>query len=104
MTAALKIRHSGLVKGREDWGNWEYTAVMAKMLASSELADHIITIRADEHETEVVLTDPLLARQLLASQDRIEISRPKKMLLPFFRNTPPMSPNLERYGVTINFN
>ena len=101
MTATLKIRHSGLIKGPLDWSNWEYTSAMAKALATSTLADHIITIKADQHETEVVLMDPILARHLLASQDRIEVEKPKKMLLPFFRNAPPMSPNLERYGVTI---
>ena len=28
----------------------------------------------------------------------------KKIDLPFFRETPPMSPNLERYGITITHN
>ena len=48
--------------------------------------------------------DPVVARLLLSSQDRIEVQRPKKMLLPFFRNATPMSPNLERYGVTVMHN
>ena len=48
--------------------------------------------------------DPVLARDLLARLDRIEVHKPKRMLLPFFRETPPMSPNLERYGVTIMHN
>ena len=104
MTATLRIRHSGLIKGRQDWDNWEYTTVMAKALATSSIADYIITIKADKHETVVTLMDPVLARDLLASLDRIEVHKPKRMLLPFYRETPPMSPNLERYGVTITHN
>ena len=77
---------------------------MAKVLESSLLADKIITISANAYETKVVLIDPLLARQLLASHDRIEVSKPQRMDLPFFRETPPMSPNLERYGITIAHN
>ena len=35
MTASIKIRHSGLIRGPRDWSNWEYTAAMAKALATS---------------------------------------------------------------------
>ena len=35
MTATLKIKHSGLIKGSQEWGNWEWTSAMAKVLESS---------------------------------------------------------------------
>ena len=29
------------------------------------------------------------------------VSRPQNLELPFYRDTPPMCPNLERFGITI---
>ena len=46
---------------------------MAKALETSELAENILTISANAEETSVTLLDPLLARSLLASRDRIEV-------------------------------
>ena len=34
--------------------------------------------------------------------DRLTVYHPTKMELPFYRNTPPMSPNLEKYGITVS--
>ena len=34
MTVTLKIKHSGLIKGPQEWGNWEWTSAMAKVLES----------------------------------------------------------------------
>ena len=73
MTATLKIKHSGIIKAKSNWTNWEYTQVMAKALETSELAENILTISANAEETSVTLLDPLLARSLLASRDRIEV-------------------------------
>ena len=75
---------------------------MAKALETSELSESILTISANSEEMRVTLLDPLLARSLLASRDRIEVQKPTNMEFTFYRETPPMSPNLERYGITIS--
>ena len=62
MTASLTIKHSGIIKGHKDWGNWEWTVAMAKALETSQIADQIITISANAHETKVTLIDPLITR------------------------------------------
>ena len=70
------------------------------LLESSIIKDEILTIEANQRETKVVLKDPAKVTHLFATEIRLRTLRPKKLEFPFYRETPPMTPNLERYGVS----
>ena len=102
LTAALTIRHGGIVRGKKSWYGCKWTERLSRILESSEIGSNILTIDANSDETHVVLDSPVVVENLFANEIRIRVTKPKPLEFPFYRTTPPLSPNLDRYGVTIH--
>ena len=76
--------------------------IQPNVLVLTETHKYRYLLKGYHKETKLVLNDPQAVRLLFATKCRLRATLKTEVLeLPFYRETPLMSPNVERYGITV---
>ena len=74
---------------------------MAKIMEMTAFVEDILTLEVDSTETRIALKSPEACRELFSQNLRIKVNLNQPLSFPFCNDTPPMTPNLDRYAVTV---